>query len=103
MSTKTRLSASVDESIILAAQAAVAAGRATNLSTWVNDALHRQIEHERRMLALDDFLASYEAEHGEISDAEIRDASRRIRARAVVVRGEPRRKGSKSRRRAGGT
>jgi hypothetical protein len=102
MSTKTRLSASVDDSIILAAQAAVAAGRATNLSTWVNEALHRHIEHERRMLALDDFLASYEAEHGVISGAEIQEASRRIRARAIVVRGEPLRARSKSRRRAGG-
>lgn len=60
MSTKARLSASVDESIIRAAQAAVAAGRATNLSSWVNEALRRQIEHERRLLALDEFLASYE-------------------------------------------
>ena len=101
MSTKTRLSASVDESILVAAQAAVAAGRAVNLSTWVNEALHRQIEHERRMLALDDFLAGYEAEHGVISDAEMRAASRQIRARAIVVRGEPRRARSKSRRRAG--
>ena len=103
MSTKTRLSASVDEAVLLAAQAAVASGRATNLSTWVNEALHRQIDHERRMLALDEFLASYEAEHGVISDAEIRDASRRIRDRAVVVRRGPVRKRSKSRRRVGGT
>jgi hypothetical protein len=90
---------------ILAAQAAVAAGRATNMSTWVNDALHRQIDHERRMLALDDFLASYEAEHGVISDAEIRDASRRARARAVVVRGAPApaQKRTKSSRRAKGS
>lgn len=31
------------------AQAAVAAGRAANVSAWVNEALHRQAKHDRRM------------------------------------------------------
>lgn len=89
MSTKQRLSASVDAEVLAAAQEAVDAGRVANISTWVNEALHRQAEHERRMAALDEFLDAYEAEHGPISDEEIRDASRRARARAVVVRGKP--------------
>lgn len=91
MSSKQRLSASVDAEVLAVAQKAVAAGRVANISTWVNEALHRQAEHERRMAALDDFLAFYEAEQGPISEQEIRDASRRARARAVVVRGKPRR------------
>lgn len=88
MSTKQRLSASVDVEVVVAAQAAVAAGRATNISTWVNEALHRQAEHDSRMQALDVFLAAYEAEHGVISEDEIREASRRTRGRAIVVRGK---------------
>jgi hypothetical protein len=36
-----------------------------------------------------EFLAAYEAEHGEITDEEIREAARSARGRAVVVRGKP--------------
>ena len=34
-------------------------------------------------------LTAYEAEHGEITDDEMRAAGRRARERAIVVRGEP--------------
>lgn len=44
--------------------------------------------HDQRLRALDVFVASFEAEHGEISEPEMRDAARRARGRAVVVRGE---------------
>ena len=49
--------------------------------------LRRQAEHDRRLAALGEVLAEFEAEHGAISDAEIEDASRWARERAVVVRG----------------
>lgn len=87
MSDRQRLSVSVEADLVEAARTAVAAGRAENLSAWVNEALRRQVDHDRRMRALDEFLAAYEAEHGEITDDEIRDATRRARARAVIVRG----------------
>ena len=87
MSAKERLSASVDAELIAVANEAVADGRAESVSAWVNDALRLKADHDRRLAALDDFLASYEAEHGEITEQEIRDASRRARAGAVVVRG----------------
>ena len=87
MTGKQRLSASVDGELLEAGKSAVAAGRAPNLSAWVNGALRRQVDHERRMGALDDFLAAYESEHGEITDEDIRQASRRARGRSVVVRG----------------
>jgi hypothetical protein len=90
MSAKQRLSASVDAAVLAAAQTAVADGRATNVSAWVNEALHRQAAHDDRMRALDDFLSAYETEHGIISEDEIRAASRTARARAVVVRGSKR-------------
>lgn len=98
MSTKQRLSASVDAEVLEAAEAAVAAGRAVNVSSWVNEALRRQIEHDRRMLALDAFVEAYEAQHGPISEREMRDASQRARARAIVVRGSPKRARRPSRR-----
>ncbi len=74
--------------MLAAGQQAVARGEADSLSAWVNAALRRQAEHDRRMQALDIFLAAYEAEHGEITDDEITGASRRARAKAIVVRGD---------------
>lgn len=88
MSGKERLSASVDTDLMAAARDAVARGRAESVSAWVNDALLLKAEHDRRLAAIDDFLAAYEAEHGEITEQEMRDAARRARSRAVVVRGE---------------
>lgn len=87
MTGKQRLSASVDSDLLEAGVAAVAAGRAPSLSAWVNDALRLQADHDRRMSALDEFFAAFEAEHGEITDQEIRDATRAARSHSVVVRG----------------
>ena len=87
MSAKERLSASVDAELIAAAQEAVAHGRAESVSAWVNDALRLKADHDGRLAALDEFLAAYEAEYGEITEHDMRDAARRARAGAVVVRG----------------
>jgi Arc/MetJ-type ribon-helix-helix transcriptional regulator len=88
MSIKQRLSASVDAELVAVAQEAVAAGQAENVSAWVNDALRLKADHDRRLRAVDEFLAAYEAENGEITDEEIRVAARGARGRAVVVRGQ---------------
>jgi Arc/MetJ-type ribon-helix-helix transcriptional regulator len=89
MTTKRRLSASVDAELVAVAQEAVTDGHAESISAWVNDALRLKADHDRRLQALDEFLAAYEAEHGEITDEEMRDAARRARERAIVVRGNP--------------
>lgn len=88
MTTKGRLSVTVERDLLAAGRAAVAEGRAESVSAWVNDALRRHADHDRRMKALDAFLAGYENEHGEITEEEMQAASRRSRARAVVVRTE---------------
>ena len=85
--TRERLSATVEGELLEAGRQAVAEGRAESVSAWVNDALQLKADHDRRMRALDEFIAAYEAEHGVISDDEIRQAKRRARARAVVARG----------------
>lgn len=72
MSTKQHVSASVDAELMAAAQRAVAEGRAESISAWVNEALRLKADHDRRLQALDDFLAAYEAQHGEITEDEIR-------------------------------
>jgi hypothetical protein len=87
MTTKARLSATVDADLIAASQAAVAAGEAESVSAWVNDALRLKIDHDRRLRGIDDYIAAYEAEHGEITAEEMDAAYRAARARAIVVRG----------------
>lgn len=91
MTTRQRLSATVEADLLKAGQRAVAEGRAKNLSAWVNDALARQAEHEDRMKAMGEAIREYESEHGVVTDEEIREATRSTRARAVRVR--PRRPG----------
>lgn len=86
MSEKERVSASVDAELVEAGRAAVAAGHAPTLSAWINEALRRQSEHDRRLRALGQFVAAFEAEHGAFTDEEIEEATRSMRARAVVVR-----------------
>lgn len=89
MSAKERLSASVDADLVAVAQQAVAQGRAESVSAWVNEALRLKVAHDRRLRALDEFVSAFEAEYGEITEAETSEAARRARGRAVVVRGEP--------------
>lgn len=95
MSVKERLSASVDADLVAVAQEAVARGKAESVSAWVNEALRLKVAHDRRLRALEEFVAAFEAEHGEITEDEMREAARHARGRAVVVRGgpEPARKG----------
>ncbi len=88
MNGKERLSASVDAELLDAGRGAVSAGEVDSLSAWVNEALRRQVGHDRRLRAMDDFLAAFEGEHGELTDDEVRGAVRRARERAVIVRGD---------------
>jgi len=89
MSTKERLSASVDAALIRAAEQAVKRGLATSVSAWVNDALQLKLAQQQRLESLAAFVSVYEKDHGEISPEEIRLATRRARAKAVAVRGLP--------------
>ena len=92
MKGKQRLSASVDAELLHVAQTAVDKGQADSISAWVNDALRLKAEHDRRMQALDSFLAAYEEEHGAITEGEIDEAVHRARSRATVVRSAPAKK-----------
>ena len=87
MSSKKRLSASIEGELLQAAEDAVHRGDAASVSAWVNDALRFKVEHDLRLRALAELISAYEAEHGEITAEEMRAAARSARARAVVVRG----------------
>ena len=79
----------MDADLVAMAQEAVAQGRAESVSAWVNEALRLKVAHDRRLRAMDEFVAAFEAGHGQITEAEMSEAARRARGRAVVVRGEP--------------
>ncbi|MCL2584578.1 MAG: hypothetical protein FWE35_19205 [Streptosporangiales bacterium] len=84
---KERLTVTVDAELLAVANEAVQRGSADSLSAWVNEALAERAERERRLAALNDAIADYEAEHGEITDAEIAAQHRTDREAAIVVRG----------------
>ena len=84
---KERLTVTVDRTLIRAANAAVAAGRADSLSGWVNRALEEQVLKERRLAAAADAVAAYEARFGVITKEEMEAQERADRRSAVVVRG----------------
>ncbi len=77
----------VDPELIEAGNQAVAAGDADSLSGWVNAALAAKATYDRRLRALADAVASYEAEFGEITAEEMATQQRADRQSAVVVRG----------------
>ena len=90
MNVKRRLSASIDAELLAVAEEAVARGESASVSSWVNDAFRRKIENDRRLAAMDVFLAGFEAEFGGITDAEIAAATKQTRSTATVVRtGKP--------------
>ncbi|HEY1695839.1 MAG TPA: hypothetical protein VGG39_26915 [Polyangiaceae bacterium] len=98
MTTKLRLSASVDADLVAAAEQAVARGRFESVSAWVNEALRAKAEQERRVEALGAFVAAYEKEHGVIRAEEMRSAVHRTRARALHTNpAAPRRRGGRRR------
>jgi hypothetical protein len=82
---KERLSTTVDAEVISAGRGAVEAGEAESLSAWVNCALERQAKHDQRLRALRSFVEDFEREHGAITEADIREAERRARERAIVT------------------
>jgi Arc/MetJ-type ribon-helix-helix transcriptional regulator len=75
------------QDLLTAVHAAVAAGAAESMSAWVSEALRLKLDHDRRLRGIGDFIAEYEAEHGEITEEEMEAAVRRARERAIVVRG----------------
>jgi hypothetical protein len=96
---KERLTVTVDKALLQAGNEAVAAGLVDSLSGWVNLALAERAAKERRLQAMAEAVAAYEADFGEISAEELVAQERKDRAAAVVVRGRRRAGVRKTRRR----
>jgi hypothetical protein len=84
---KERLTVTVDAELVVAGTRAVKAGRADSLSGWVNDALVDREARDRRLRAMTEAVAAYEAEFGAISDEELAAQRRADERSAIVVRG----------------
>jgi hypothetical protein len=95
---KERVTVTVDRALIEAANEAVASGRASSFSAWVNAALAERAAKERYLRALAEAIGDYEAKFGVISEAELVAQQRDDRRTSVAVR-EPRKKPGRSRRR----
>jgi Arc/MetJ-type ribon-helix-helix transcriptional regulator len=89
----------VDADLIDAVGRLVARGHSASVSAWVNDALRSKLAHDRRLEALEKFIATYESDRGEITHDEMAFAARRARSTAVTVRGirreKPARRGTR--------
>ena len=84
---KERLTVTVDANLVVAGNRAVKAGRAESLSGWVNAALAERDALERRLRAMAEAVAAYEAEFETISPQEMAAQQRADERTAVVVRG----------------
>src|SRR5262245_22038478 len=87
---KERMTVTIDPHLIRAGNDAVAEGRAESLSAWVNTALAERAVRDRRLRALGEAIADYEAEFGVITDEELAAQERADRASAIVIRGRRR-------------
>jgi hypothetical protein len=84
---KERLTVTVDPDLVEAASSAVAEGRVSSLSAWVNLALSERAAKERRLRALAGAVAAYEKEFGPILAEEISTQARADREAARGIRG----------------
>lgn len=84
---KERLTVTVDADLLAAVNEVVERGDADSVSALVNEVLAERIDRERRLAAGWEAVAAYEAEFGEITEAEIAEQHRADRAAAIVVRG----------------
>ena len=87
MSSKQRVTVTIDPELVAAGNQAVAAGTAASLSAWVNAALVERARRDEKLKELRAAIADYEQEFGEITTDEMVDQARADREDAVVVRG----------------
>ena len=88
MTSKQRLSASVDAVLLASVEDAVGRGSSPTMSAWVSEALVLKLEYDRRIAALADFVTAFESEHGVITEQEMESAKARARAKAVRSHGK---------------
>lgn len=84
---KRRLSASIDDELLAAAEAAVREGHAPSMSALVEEALRLQVEKTRRLAAMGEFIATLDDESGRPADDEVDRVMREWRAESAALSG----------------
>lgn len=77
----------MDADLLAAAEHAVTRGDAPTISAWINDAIRLKLDHDRRLEALAEFIAEFEAEHGPLTERDRENTLREAKRRAISVRG----------------
>ena len=90
---KRRVTITVDADVVEEATRAVAEGRASSVSAWIGEAMVARPTNDRRLEALGELIAEYEAVHGTITDDELAQQTQADRDSAALVRAELRRAG----------
>ncbi len=86
---KRRLSASIDDELLTAAEKAVAQGRAPSVSALVEEALAERMAQEQRLEAARELFDWIEDEWGPISEEDRRAARAELDANTIWVRPAP--------------
>ena len=86
--TKRRVTLTIDADLLDEARAAVSDGDASSVSAWANQAMADKSENRRRLKALGEAIADYEAEFGKITDEELEERRRLDREEADQFRKE---------------
>ena len=84
--TKRRITVTLDEDLLQEASDAVSAGEASSVSAWVNVAMAAKSEERRRLAAMAEAIADYEAEFGRITEEEMEEQRRKDLRAAEAVR-----------------
>lgn len=88
---KQRVTVTVDETLLDAANFAVSEGRARSVSEWIGEAMAQRRDRDARLAVLSRLVAEYEAEHGFITDDEIAQQAQHDRDAAGALRAGARR------------
>ncbi len=86
--TKRRVTLTIDADLLDEARAAVNDGDASSVSAWVNQAMADKSENRRRLKALGEVIADYEAEFGKITPEEVAEQRRLDEIAAEQVRAD---------------
>ena len=85
---KRRVTVTVDEELLEAANRAVSEGLARSVSEWVSEAMAQRRDRDARLAVMRRLVNEYEAMHGSISDEEIAEQAQQDRDAAGSFRAE---------------
>ena len=91
--TKRRITVTLDDAQVERIREAVSEGRVDSVSAFVARAIEDRIVEDAKLAELAEFIAEYEAEHGEITAEEMAEQERRDHAASAAVFARLRRAG----------